>query len=102
MPSLKMSVPHQLGQDEAVTRLKGFLEKVKQRYQNQVSDLEESWAANTLDFAFKTYGFHIKGHMVVDPDDVKFEGQIPFAAMMFKGKIEQTIRDEMNRVLKKA
>lgn len=102
MPSLKMSVPHQLGQEEAVTRLKGFLEKVKQRYQNQVSDLEESWVANALDFAFKTFGFHIKGHMVVDPDDVKFEGQIPFAAMMFKGKIEQTIRDEMNRVLKKA
>jgi hypothetical protein len=101
MPSLKMTVPHQLGQEEAVTRLKGFLDRVKQRYQNQVSDLEETWLENVLDFAFKTYGFHIKGRMVVEPEDVKFDGQIPFAAMMFKGKIEQTIRDEMNRVLKR-
>ena len=99
MPSLKLSVPHQLGQEEAAVRLKGFLEKVKQRYQNQVSDLQEEWTANALDFAFKTYGFQIKGRMVVDPDDVKFDGQIPFAAVMFKGKIEQTLRDELNRVL---
>jgi hypothetical protein len=94
-----MNVPHQLGQEEAVSRLKGFFEKVKQRYQNQVSDLQETWVENALDFAFKTYGFHIKGRMAVEPSDVKFEGQIPFAAMMFKGKIEQTIRDEIHRVL---
>jgi Putative polyhydroxyalkanoic acid system protein (PHA_gran_rgn) len=99
MPSLKLTIPHELGQEEAAIRLKGFLEKVKQRYQNQVSDLEEKWVENALDFAFKTYGFHIKGRMVVEPADVKFEGQIPFAAMMFKGKIEQTIRDEMKRLL---
>ncbi len=99
MPSLKITVPHQLGQAEAVMRLKGFLAKVKERYQNQVSDLEETWSDNTLDFGFKTYGFQIKGRMVVEPAEVQFEGQIPFAAMMFKGKIEQTIRDEINRVL---
>jgi putative polyhydroxyalkanoic acid system protein len=99
MPSLKLSVPHQLGQEEAVARLRGFMEKVKQRYQNQVSDLEEQWTDNVLDFGFKTYGFQIKGHMAVEPTEVKFDGQIPFAAMMFKGKIEQTIRDEMNKLM---
>jgi putative polyhydroxyalkanoic acid system protein len=99
MPSLKITVPHQLGQEEAVMRLKGFLAKVKERYQNQLSDLQETWTDNKLDFAFKTYGFTIKGSMVVEPADVLFEGQIPFAAMMFKGKIEQTLRDEITRVL---
>jgi len=99
MPSLKITVPHQLAQAEAASRLKGFLAKVKERYQNQVSDLEETWSDNTLDFAFKTYGFHVKGRMAVEPAEVQFEGQIPFAAMMFKGKIEQTIRAEIDRVL---
>jgi hypothetical protein len=61
--------------------------------------LEETWTDNRLDFAFKTYGFHIKGRMVVEPAEVQFEGQLPFAAMMFKGKIEQTLRDEITRVL---
>jgi hypothetical protein len=99
MPSLKISVPHNLGQEEATMRLKGFLTKVRERYQNQVSDLEETWTDNRLDFAFKTYGFHIKGRIVVEPAEVQFEGQLPFAAMMFKGKIEQTLRDEITRVL---
>jgi hypothetical protein len=99
MPSLKIDVPHQLGPEEAAVRLKGFLAKVKERYQNQVSDLQETWTGNRLDFAFKTYGFHIKGSMLVEAAHVLFEGQIPFAAMMFKGKIEQTLREEINRVL---
>ncbi len=99
MPSAKLIVPHQLGQEEAAKRIRGFLEKVKHRYQNQVSDLHEEWVENRLDFSFKTYGFSIKGQMHVEPAEVRFEAQIPFAAMMFKGKIEQTIREEMTRVL---
>ncbi len=99
MPSVKLSVPHELGQEEAAARLKGFFEKVKQRYQNQVSDLEEAWSGNSLDFGFRTYGFQIKGRMEVEPAEVNFGGQIPFAAMAFKGKIEQTVRDELTRVL---
>ncbi len=99
MPSVKLSVPHDLGQAEATMRLKGFFAKVKERYQNQVSDLEETWSDNALDFGFRTYGFQIKGRMDVEPAEVKFDGQIPFAAMAFKGKIEQTLRDELTRVL---
>ena len=99
MPSAKLTIPHQLGQEEAAKRIRGFMEKVKQRYQNQVSDLAEQWTDDRLDFSFKTYGFNIKGQMHVEPAEVRFEAQIPLAAMMFKGKIEQTIRDEMTRVL---
>ena len=99
MPSVKLTVPHELGQEEATQRIRGFLEKVKHRYQNQVSDLEEQWTDNVLAFSFKTYGFNIKGQMAVEPADVRFEGQIPLAAMLFKGKIEQTLREEMTRLL---
>ncbi len=99
MPSVQLTVPHSLGEEEAAKRLRGYLAKVKQRFQNQLNDLEETWVGNVVEFAFKTYGFHIKGRMDVAPDAVKFDAQIPFAAMMFKGKIEQTLRDEMNRIL---
>ncbi len=99
MPSLKFAVPHALGQEEATARIRGFAEKVKEHYQNQVSNLVETWTENVLDFGFRTFGFDIKGRMTVEPTDVQFEGQIPLAAIMFKGKIEQTIREEMNRVL---
>jgi Putative polyhydroxyalkanoic acid system protein (PHA_gran_rgn) len=99
MPSVQLTIPHQLGQEEALARLKGLLAKVKNRYQNQISDLQESWNDNVVDFSFKTYGFGISGQMAVEPADVRFDAKVPMAAMMFKGKIEQTLRDEITRVL---
>jgi hypothetical protein len=95
MPKFSVEAPHQLGQDEAVARVKGLLERVKEKYQSQVSDLEESWADNVLSFRFKTYGFKINGKLVAQNDDIKIDGDLPIAAMMFKGRIEQTIRDEL-------
>ena len=95
MPGFKIDVPHQLGQEEAADRLKGFFEKVREKYQSQVSNLEETWDDNKLSFSFKTYGFAIKGTGTVLPDSVNLEGDLPFAAVAFKGKIEQSIRAEL-------
>jgi Putative polyhydroxyalkanoic acid system protein (PHA_gran_rgn) len=99
MPSLKLAFPHQLGQPEAVARLKNLLTRVKEKYQDQVSDLKESWNENTLTFGFSTYGFKVTGDVVVEPSEVRLDGQIPFAAMMFKGKIENALRDAMEKEL---
>jgi len=61
--------------------------------------LEESWVGNLLNFAFKAKGFNVKGSMQVAPSEVKIDGQLPFAAMIFKGKIEQTVREQLQKVL---
>ncbi len=99
MPSVSMSVPHNLGQQDATERLKGFLTKVKEHYQDKVSDLEESWQGNQLTYSFATYGFKISGDLAVEPSDVKLKASLPFAAMMFKGKIEQALREQLTKVL---
>lgn len=99
MPNFNIAIPHQLGQQEAAGKLKGFLEQVRSRYQSQVSDLEENWNGNTLSFGFKTYGFNIKGSVIVEEQQVELDGNLPFAAVAFKGKIEQSIRDELEKVL---
>ncbi len=99
MPSLQITYPHQLGQEEAVSRLKSLLTKVKDKYQDQVSNLEETWNDNKLAFGFTTYGFNVKGNVTVEPSQVRLDGQIPIAAMMFKGKIESAIRDQLAKQL---
>jgi hypothetical protein len=99
MPGFDITAPHALGQEAAIDRLKGFVEKIGQRFPDQVSNLQEQWNGNVLDFSFTTYGFKIKGAATVEPEQVRLKGDLPLAAMMFKGKIEQSIRDEVAKVL---
>jgi hypothetical protein len=99
MPGFDITAPHGLGQEQAVDRLKGFVAKIGQRFPDQVSNLQERWTDNVLDFSFTTYGFTIKGAATVGPDQVRLKGDLPLAALMFKGKIEQSIRDEVGKVL---
>jgi len=99
MPSLSITTAHALGTEEATARLKKFFGKLKERHQDKMSDLQEQWQDNRLEFGFSTYGFAIKGDLVVDPNEVRINGSLPFAAMMFKGKIEQGVRDELEKLL---
>ena len=99
MPSFNTDVPHSLGQEAAIQKLKGFLDRVKESYKDQVKDLSESWDANVLTFAMKTYGMKISGTMTVDEEKVGVAGSIPIAAMMFKGKIQDSITAELKKVL---
>lgn len=99
MPSLSITVPHTLGAEEALARLKSLFENIKERHADKVSNLEEQWDGNRLSYGFSTYGFAIKGDLDVAPDAVVINGSLPFAAMMFKGKIEQSVREELEKRL---
>lgn len=99
MPKMTLAVPHMLGREGATERLQGFLARVKERHQDRVSNIQEQWSDGILTFSFSTYGFKIKGSVTVEESEVQLDGDLPFAAMMFKGKIEQGIRDELAKVL---
>lgn len=100
MPKFSTNVPHTLGKDKAKARLEGLLSKVTQVYGDQVSNLEQEWAADTLTFAITTYGFKIDGQLDVREEDVQLDGNLPFAAAMFKGKIEQSMKGELEKALR--
>ena len=99
MPSFQAEVPHQLGQQAARERLDSFLENLRNEFKDQVKNLQGDWDDDKLTFSFRTYGIDIKGTLHVEEEIVKLDGQIPFTAMMFKGKIEQSIRGELEKVL---
>ncbi|TWT31135.1 putative polyhydroxyalkanoic acid system protein (PHA_gran_rgn) [Posidoniimonas corsicana] len=99
MPQFDVTVPHGQSKDDAHERLKSFSEKVKEHYADMVKDVEQQWEGDTLHFGFKTMGVGIKGDLVVNENDVRVRGDLPFTAMMFKGKIESALRDEITRLL---
>ncbi len=99
MPAMNAEVSHSLGREEALERLRSFSEKIRDKYKGQVSDMEESWADETLNFSFKSFGFKVSGSLIVGDDSVKLDGKLPIAAMVFKGKIQQEFVDQLNKLL---
>jgi len=99
MPKLKVEVPHQLGRQEAKSRLLRFSEKVYERYKDQVENIEESWDEDVLTFGFTTFGFRIQGKLYVEETAVKVETNLPLPALMMKGRIEKDIREELQKAL---
>lgn len=100
MPKINLDIPHNHGKEASLEKLKMFLERVKQKYADKVSSLEGEWQENVLNFAMTTFGITIKGTVTVEESVAKFVGDIPFAAMMFKGQIEKGIRDELEKCLR--
>jgi putative polyhydroxyalkanoate system protein len=99
MPKFNVDVPHSLSRDQARARLERFAETLQQKFQNQLSDLEQSWEGDTLRFSFKTFGIQLSGGIAVNDQDLKVAGDLPFSAMMFRGKIESSIREELERLV---
>lgn len=99
MPKTDLVVQHSLGKEEALNRLKGMLESVKENYGSQVSDLEENWTDNGGTFSFKAMGFKISGELAVHDSDVRIDAEFPWAAKPFQGTIETAIRERAERLL---
>jgi len=99
MPKSSVSVSHNLEHEEIMNRLKEFLPGLSQKFQGQIKDIEQSWDENVLSFSFRTMGTTIKGELTVTDDNVTVEQNLPIAAMMFKGRIEESIRSELQKLL---
>jgi putative polyhydroxyalkanoate system protein len=99
MPKFGVSVPHTLTKDEARSRLERFAEMLESRFANQVSDLQQTWEGDTLKFHFKSYGIPLDGGITVEDHALTLAGDLPFTAMMFKGKIESAIREQLERMV---
>lgn len=100
MPSLSVKVLHQLPVPEAVNRLQAFLEEVRRDHADRVSNVEGEWSAETLRFGFTAMSMQIRGHLVVSEEHVNVSGNLPFAASLFRGTIESTIREELEKLLR--
>jgi hypothetical protein len=92
-------VPHSLTHEEARSRLERFAEMLQDKFQDKVSDLQQSWEADTLRFRFKTYGIPLEGGITVTDSELNLAGDLPFSAMMFRGKIESAIQEQLERLV---
>jgi len=99
MPKFSVTVPHTLSQQEATERLNRFVDVLREKFKGSVGDLQQNWEGDTLAFRFKTFGIPISGKIRVGEKSLAVDGDLPFTAMMFKGKIESSIREQLERLM---
>ncbi len=96
MPKFNTSVTHTLDREEAIRRLQSFSQRILESYQGQISDVQENWGDDgILEFSFVALGLSIEGKAVVEIGHVHVNGSLPFAAVMFRGQIEQQINSQL-------
>ena len=99
MPSFSIDVPHTLDQQSAVSKLTGLMSALQNKYKDVASDVQGTWADNILNFSLKVMGFTVSGKVTVQDQQAKVEGQLPLAAAMFRGRIEESIKTELQKEL---
>lgn len=87
MPKVKSEIPHDLGQTEAIRRLKDACERA-----HGITDLRESWAENVLTFAVSVQGVKVSGEVEVLEKSLKLNGKIPIIALPFKSWIPNILK----------
>jgi hypothetical protein len=99
MPSIEMSIPHSIGREEALNRIKNLLGNVQTRFSGQLKDVKQEWNNNEGSFSFSVMNMPVSGKLTVNSSDVALDGKLPLAASLFKGKIKEVIMEEAKKVL---
>lgn len=96
MARLTIVTEHTLPKEEALRRLKTKLGGgVAAGYRRKVIELHEGWTDGIFAFRFEAVGMKVSGTLTVDDSTVRVAADVPFAAMLFKKKIDEQVRAEL-------
>lgn len=111
MLKIKVSVVHELGQEEAARRLKMFLNQAQAKLAAGPiqapgmpalsGQLEQVWNGGNCNFKFSAQGMDLEGTIEVTDKDASLTSKLPLAAMMIKGKLESSLTEALTAILKK-
>ena len=97
---LIVSIPHSLGREEAMRRLKTGLSRAAANVPIIHVD-EERWEDNRMIFRVRALGQAANGHVDVEQDHVKVEVTLPFLLQRFAEMAQAAIRERGKLLLTK-
>jgi hypothetical protein len=98
---LVVSIPHHLGKEEALRRLKTGLGSVRTGYGHLLDVQEETWTGDRLQFRVSALGQRVSGTIDVAHDRVNLEIVLPWLLAKLAEKIQPLIRREGTLLLDK-
>jgi len=97
---LVVSIPHRLGQAEALRRLQGGLTRAAAQFPVLQVD-EEQWAGDHMTFRVRAMGQAASGTIDVGEDNVRLEVTLPWLLQKFAQVAQAVIRTRGNLLLEK-
>ena len=98
---LVISLPHQLGQKEAVRRIQSGLNGVRQKYSALISFDEETWADNRVTLRVRSVGQTAAAIIDIMEDHVRLEVTLPWLLHKFAQVVQKTIAGRGQILLEK-
>ena len=96
-----VSIPHRLGKEEALRRMKSGLASVSANFGHLFTIQEEIWTDNHLQFRVSALAQVVSGSIVVAEDYVHLELFLPWLLAKFAEKIQPLIRREGTLMIEK-
>ena len=97
---LVVSIPHRLGREEAMRRLKAGLTRAASSIPVLQVD-EESWEGDRMIFRVRALGQAASGHIDVADDHVRLEVTLPWLLQRFAEVAQVAIKNRGNLLLTK-
>jgi hypothetical protein len=97
---LIVSIPHQLGREEAIRRLRGGLTRAASSFPILKVD-EERWDNDRMIFRVRAMGQAASGHIDVEDDHVRLEVTLPWLLQRFAEAAKTVISQRGNLLLTK-
>ena len=100
MPNFAVVVDHESERPDVVVRLRDFSQQIQSDLPVELTELHEEWDdQGNLAFAFKAMGFKISGTVVTCEQSITVSGQLPFAAVPFRGAIENQLAQSIRQAI---
>src|SRR3954452_16478501 len=96
-----VSIPHHLGREEAVRRIKSGLAAARTNYSALLNIREETWDGDSLIFNMSALGQNAAGRIDIAADHVRLEVTLPWLLAKFAEKLTPAIRKEATLMLEK-
>src|ERR1700686_301805 len=98
---LVVSIPHRLGRDEAVRRIKSGLAGARAHFAHLITISEETWEESRLSFRASAVGQVASGLIDVREDHVVLTVQLPWLLAKFAQAAAKVIQREGTLMLEK-
>lgn len=98
---LTVSIPHDLGREEAMRRLQGGMGNLRTQFGDKIAKIDDRWSGDRMDFNVGVMGQSVSGHLDVREDSVQVEVQLPWILSMLAEKVKPVIQKQGRLMLEK-